>query len=387
LHRAGSFSGTAPSPLSEKAGTPEPSGGSAVGPVDRSDYALAGVIGAQLSEPLSIMQHVVQEFTRTRKISRTQMQQLQMAIETARTVAKQSQQISRLAGGRLRQSHERLSLHDLLNQELDQHQASFQRSGIELYRSIKPVDVIVDPGLLSSLVDAAIECAAVPGRRLAVSLEIKNWPEHGMLFLKTSDSIAEGGIPNEGREDHNPLSWHLLTHIGQVMGVTVDRVASASEMILMIEFPRTVKQLEGLTAVEVDGGGDSSMHSESKPLAGHRILLITTDEMLISTIKMICRSMGLIVDTVPNSRQAVRFCELDVPHMIIIDERLHDAPLDELRRDLHKVDPNLPFLEIATASNTLEMASWMSDSMTRVSRDSLRSQLPSIMVFELAKVI
>ena len=73
--------------------------------------------------------------------------------------------------------------------------------------------------------------------------------------------------------------------------------------------------------------------------------------------------------------------------MIIIDERLHDAQLDELRSDLHKIDPNLPFLEIANASNTLEMASWMSGSMTRVSHDSLRSQLPSIMVFELAKVI
>ncbi len=388
MHPSGSFSGTAPSPLSEKSGSTETGGVGGSAHVDRADYALVGVIGAQLSAPLSVMQHVVQEFTRTRKISRSQMQQLQMAIESARTLAKQSQQISRLAGGRLRQSHERLSLHDLVNQTLDQHLESFQRLGIEVYRSVKPVDVIVDPGLLSSLIDAAIECAAVPGRRLTVSLEIKNWPEHGMLFLKTSDSVAAGGgIPSEGREEHNPLSWHLLTHIGQVMGVTVDRVASASETILMIEFPRTVKQLEGLTAVEVDGGGDSSMHSESKPLAGHRILVISTDEMLISTIRMICRSMGLIVDTVPSSRQAVRFCELDIPHMIIIDERLHDAPLDELRRDLHKVDPNLPFLEIANASNTLEMASWMSDSMTRVSRDSLRSQLPSIMVFELAKVI
>ncbi len=235
--------------------------------------------------------------------------------------------------------------------------------------------------------DAAIDWAAEFGRRLVISLEIKNWPEHGMFYLQASESVAAGGMGSEVAAEHNGLSWHLLTQIGKAMGVSVDRVASADEGILMIEFPRTVKQLEGLTAVEVDGGGDSAMHSESKPLAGHRILVVSADDSLTSTIKMICRSMGLIVDSVPTTLQAVRFCELDMPHMVIIDEPLHDRHIDELRKDLHKIDPNLPFLEIAQASNTLEMASWMSDSMTRVSRDSLRSQLPSIMVFELAKVI
>lgn len=385
MQSAKGFSNTAPSALTmeKSSGTDAPAAAAA----DRSDYVIAGIIGAQLSEPLSVMQHVVQEFTRTRKISRSQMHQLQLAIETARTVAKQSQQIARLAGGRLRQSHERLSLDAVINQALDQRTEAFQARGVELYRNLKPVEVIVDPGLLSSLVDAAIDWAAEFGRRLVISLDIKNWPEHGIFILKASESVAEGGVNSEGPAEHDNLSWHLLTQIGKAMGVSVDRIASRDEGVLMLEFPRTVKQLEGLTAVEVDGGGDSAMHSESKPLAGHRILIISMDDALKTTIKMICRQMRLIVDSVPSTRQAVRFCELDIPHMIIIDERLRDEHLDELRRDLHKIDPNLPFLEIADASNTLEMASWMSDSMTRVSRDSLRSQLPSIMVFELAKVI
>jgi hypothetical protein len=379
------FSNTAPSGLSmEKSSSTEAPAAAAS---ESSDYVIAGIIGAQLSEPLSVMQHVVQEFTRTRKISRSQMQQLQSAIETARTVAKQSQQMARLAGGRLRQSHERLSLDQVINEALEQRRAAFQARGVELYCNLKSVEVIVDPGLLSSLVDAAIDWASEYGRRLVISLEMKNWPEHGIFTLKASESIAESGESSEGAGEHDTLSWHLLMQTGKAMGVAVDRIASHDEGILMIEFPRTVRQLEGLTAIEVDGGGDSAMHSESKPLAGHRILIISKDDFLITNVKTICRQMSLIVDTVPSTRQAVRFCEMDIPHMIIIDERLRDSELDELRRDLHKIDPNLPFLEITDASNTLEMASWMSDSMTRVSRDSLRSQLPSIMVFELAKVI
>ena len=117
------FSGTAPSPLAtDKSSGAEPA---VTGAPERADYMLAGIIGAQLSEPLSTMQYVVQEFTRTRKISRSQMQQLQIAIETARTVAKQSQQIARLAGGRLRQSHERLSLDAVINEALDQRAEAF----------------------------------------------------------------------------------------------------------------------------------------------------------------------------------------------------------------------------------------------------------------------
>ncbi|MCJ0764592.1 hypothetical protein [Variovorax terrae] len=377
------FLGTAPSPLtaskasSDASVAPEP---------DKSDCLLAGIIGAELSGPLATAQHIVQNFTKTQKISRAQLRLLHDTIDLARRVAMQSQQIARLAGGRLRQSHERLSLDAILNQALDEHTADFQQHGKELYRSIKPVEIIVDPGLLSSLVDAAIVWAASRGQRLVVSLDIKNWPEHGLLLIKASQTVATGERPDAIGGEEESLSWHLLSQTARAMGVTLDRVASPDETMLMIEFPRTVKQLEGLTAVEMDVDGDSAMHSESKPLAGHRILLVSTDETLRTNIRQICRSMGLVMDSVPSSLQAVRFCELDKPHLIIIDERLHDRDLDELRKDLHKTDPNFPFLEIAIQSNTFEMASWMSNSMTRISRDSLRAQLPSILVLELAKV-
>ena len=54
--------------------------------------------------------------------------------------------------------------------------------------------------------------------------------------------------------------------------------------------------------------------------------------------------------------------------------------------ELRKIEPNYPFIEIASESNVLEMAGWMSDSMTRISRDGLRNQLAPILAMELAKV-
>ena len=352
---------------------------------DQADFALAGLIGSQLSEPLADMQQVLSEFARTRKITPDNLRQLKKSLDQAQTVAKQSQQIARLAGGHLRQSHERLKLDLMLANALRERAENFHHHGVELHQNLKPVEVIVDPSLLSSLIDAALDWAASMGSRLVITLEIKNWPEHGMLFIKASDSVATGA-DDVDKNGSDSVGWYLLSEIARAMGVSVEKVSSAHEVSLLLEFARTVKRLEGMTAVEMDTGFDS-LHSESKPLAGHRVLVITNDERLRMEVTALSRNMGLVVDFVPSTSQGMRFCEMETPHMLIIDERVRDHVFDELRAELRKMEPNYPFIEIASESNTLEIAGWMSDSMTRLSRDALRSQLPSIMVLELAKVM
>ena len=353
--------------------------------VERRDLRLAGVIGSQLSEPLAAMQYVLQEFDRIQNISRSHIQLLKTSVDLARTVARQSQQITRLAEGRLRQSHEKLKLDELLRNALLERTRTFQQRGVELYHSLKPVEVIVDGGLLSSLIDAALDWGLSMGQRLVVTLEMKNWPEHGMLLVKASDSVG-AGTPSDDRHKGDTLGWYLLSEIARAMGVSVDRVTCAGEASLMIEFPRTVKRLEGLTAVEVDTE-DDTLNSDYKSMAGHRLLVITDDQQLRHEIRATACAMGLVIDFVANTELGVRFCELDRPHMLIIDEHVRDPIFDELRRDLRNTDPSFPFIEIASEPNTLEVAGWMSDSMTRVSRDSLRAQLPCILVMELAKVM
>ena len=370
--------GTAPAPLSAAPEVPLPV-------AERIDLKLAGVIGSELSEPLAAMQYVLHAFTHARSISHSQITLLESSLQAARTVAMQSQQIARLAGGRLRQSHERLKLDELLRDALLQRTNIFRQRGVEIYQSLKPVEVIVDAGLLFSLIETAIDWAMSVGHRLVVTLEMKNWPEHGMLLIKASEAVG-GGVSREGLPESETLIWYLFSEIAHAMGVSIDRVTSTNEVSVMVEFPRTVRRLEGLTAVEVDTN-DDSVNSESKPLAGHRVLLITDDKKLRFDTELVCRAMGLVVDAALNTSQGVRICERDVPHLVIIDQRVRDHIFDELREDLRRTDPNFPFIEIATESNTLEIAGWMSDSMTRLSRDTLSTQLSPILVMELAKVM
>lgn len=351
----------------------------------RQNQKLAGVIGFELSEPLATMQYVLGAITEAQSINHAQITLLESSLEAARTVAMRSQQIARLAGGRLRQSHEQLKLDVLLREALLQRTKIFRQRGIEIYQSIKPVEVIVDAELLSSLIESAIDWAMSIGRRLVITLEMKNWPEHGMLLIKAGQAVG-GGVSSEGQPENDTLIWYLFSEITHTMGLTMDRVISTKEVSVMVEFPRTVKRLEGLTAIEVDTRGES-LDSESKPLAGHRVLVISDDKKLCFDIEGICYGMGLVVNAALNTSQGVRFCERDVPHLVIIDQRVRDHIFDQLREDLRRTEPHFPFIEIANEPNTFELAGWMSDSMTRVSRDTLKSKLSAILVMELAKVM
>lgn len=378
------FSPTVPASLTALAGGSAEPAAKPAAARERADYTLAGVIGLQLSEPLADMQRIVHDLISTGKISRAQVQELSGAIETARRVAMQSQQLARLSRGRLRQSHERLALDAVLKQALAERHQFFHQRGIELVQRIKRVEVIVDPGLLSSLIEAAIDWASDRDHRLTVSLEVKQLPEHALLVFKSTQTVNAGQPVVE--DEFEKLSWHLVAEIAQSIGVALDRVKSSDEAVLTVEFPRTVKQLEGLTAVEMDMGVDSWMPSESKSLAGHQLLMVTPDEALRGDLEDICSNMGLVVEHVASAEMAARSCKVRRPHLLIVDERVRDARFDALWQDLLQQDPNFPVIEIASDANTLAMASWMSDSMTRVSRGSLRAQLPQVLVLELAKI-
>ena len=353
---------------------------------ERKDLPLIAVIGGMLCDPVRAAQSLLDQLMQGGTATQAHIRHVHSALAVVRNVSMQSQQIARLGGGRLRQSHEKLKLDDLLRKSILDRAALFRQHGVELHHSLKPVEVIVDAGLLVCLVDAALEWALSMGHKLVVTLEMKNWPEHGLMMIRASGGVAlEVQNMQHIDEEGNTLAWYLLAETAGVMGVSVNRVVSELDTTLTIEFPRTVKRLEGLTAVEVDTG-QGHYNNETKPMAGHRLLVITNDNLLRLEIQNTAYNLGLVVDFVLDPRQGVRFCELDIPHLVMIDERVRDAVFEELRDDLRRTDPNYPFIEIASESNVLEMAGWMSDSMTRISRDGLRSQLIPILAMELAKV-
>jgi hypothetical protein len=351
----------------------------------RGDLAIAGVIGLQLSDPLGAMQGIVQDFIRTGKISRAQVQNLSAAIETARGIAMQSQQLARLSVGRLRQSHEKLRLDIVVSQALAEHNAMFQRLGIQVQQQITPIQVILDAGLLSSLVDAAIEWSSVRQHRLDVSLKLESPQEHGVLsLLSTPLPEAPGHLSPAGGEFER-LSWHLLTEIAATIGVHVRRSDSAGETQLWIEFPRTFQQTDAQAHPELERGSDSWLHSESVAMVGHHVLLVTAHAAVRAEAERICDSMGLVFDWAANSALAEAQCAQQKPDLLLVDERAMDARMERLQQSLLRADPGFPWIEISKDSPSLSMELWMNESDRRLTLNNLRAQLPQALLLGLSK--
>ena len=191
---------------------------------------------------------------------------------------------------------------------------------------------------------------------------------------------------DSAKPGEDTVGWYLLHEICQAMGLSIKWASSAVDTSLSIEFARTVKRLGGMSAVEMETGPES-MYGESKPMAGKGLLVITDDARLQAEIRSICHGTGLVVDCVLNAQDGARFCELQLPNLVIIDQYMRNSVFDGLHEALRQTDPDFPFIEIASTANTLEMAGWTSDSPSRLSRDVLASHLAETIMMDLAKVM
>jgi len=350
----------------------------------RDPWELPGIIGRELARATAGTESILQQFQKKKFVSRTDVGTLLAAADAIRRIAIHSQQISRLAEGRLRQSHERLNLQQLVRRVLLENDWRYYQAGLQIEQHLQQVEVIVDPGLLVSLCEAAIDCAACYGQVLTVWLSTMNWPEHGLLTIQARPHVVEAGRPQA--PEGEVLDWVYVSRLAQAMGVEVRREVFEDRAVITLRFPRTVKHLQGLTAIEVDDGESAPGADDSRPLAGHRLLLVAADSGLRWELQAICRNMRLVLDTVPTCAEAIRYCERDKPDLIVVDEPVRDGDFELLRKDLLRYNVNFPCVEIAAAPNVVEMASWDGEQISRISRDALRAQMPSILAVELAKV-
>ncbi len=361
---------------------------SAPAPADDSGmnaWSLPGLIGAELINALGNTQDVLQRSKRDKTISPTGLAQLAAAADNIRRLAIRSQQLSRLATGRLRQSHERVDLAQVLQKVLDDNDWRYYEAGVTLEPQLREVEVVVDPSLLVSLCETAIDCAVRYGQVLSVRVGLLHWPEHGVLTVRARPHSPDPARPLDNGDE--VFEWVLLTRLAAEMGLEARRAIHADHVQLELQFPRTVRHLQGLSAVEVDGGDSVFGASSSRPFTGHHVLLVGgSDAQLRWQVEAICKEMRLLLDTVPNCAAAVRQFERARPDVVLLEEHLRDHHFDQLREDAARYGMAFPCVEITQQKNVVQLASWDGEQTSRVSRDALRDQLQSILTIELAKV-
>jgi len=349
-------------------------------------HQLVAEIGAATAEPLTAALERIHALITSGRIDRAGLRALREEVERARQAGMVGQQITRFASGRLRQSHERLQLADTLKGVLAHRHRETQARGIVLKPTLKPAEVIVDASLLFSLLNSALDWALDHARsNIEFRIEIKSWPAHAQLACKFSHRPPDQADSAPATAPAlDSLSWRLLEQTAWTMGLPIDRVDDAGTTTLTLEFPRTASdEIEGVSTMEIDEGFAPS--TNSKPLAGSHVLVISARRELRVQIRDALRNMGLIVDFVNSVDEASEFCRDGLPHAIIVESIQRGEKFATLRDEIGAEVPDFVFIEIIEEGNTFEMSGFSGSNVARVGRDVIDSSLPSALMFELSK--
>lgn len=354
-------------------------------------HQLVSEIGAEIAGPLTAALERIHSLTTTGAIDRASLKALREEVEQARHAGMLGQQLSRLATGRLRQSHERLQLAATLKGVLAHRNRETVARGIVLKPVLKSAEVIVDASLLFSLLNTTLDWALANARsRIEYTIDIMTWPAHARLTChfayrpldETGNALVDAQVP----ASLNALTWRMLEQTAATMGLPLQRVEHAGSTTLTLEFPRTAHdELEGASTMELDDGFAPS--TNSKPLAGNHVLVVSSRREMRALIRDALKNMGLVVDFVSSVEEASDFCRDGLPHAIVIEGIQNGERFGRFRDEIVAEVPEFAFIEIIEEGSTFEMSGFSGSRMARVGRDVIAGSLPSALMFELSKGI
>jgi CheY-like chemotaxis protein len=364
---------------------------SAIADAERGDakhwHELVSEIGAEIAGPLTAALERILSLTTTGCIDRASLKALREEVEQARHAGMVGQQLSRLATGRLRQSHERLQLASTFKGVLAHRNRETLARGIVLKPVLKSADVIVDASLLFSLLNTTLDWALANARsQIEFTIEVMAWPAHARLtchFTHRPPDEREA-VMSELPAGLTGLTWRMLEQTAATMGLPVQRSDSGGSTTLTVEFPRTAHdEMEGVSTMEFDDGFAPS--TNSKPLAGNHVLVVSSRREVRALVRDALKNMGLVVDFVNSVDEAHDFCRDGLPHAIVIEAIQNGERFGKFRDEIVAEVPEFAFIEIVEEGNTFEMSGFSGSKIARVGRDAIANSLPSALMFELSK--
>ena len=351
-------------------------------------HELVSQIGAEIASPLTAALERINTLVSTGKIDRAGLRALRDEVEVARQAGMIGQQLTRFASGRLRQSHERLQLAEVLQGVMAHRSRETTARGMVLMPSLKPAEVIVDASLLFSVLNTTVDWALANAHsQIDFSIEVRKSPTQARLTCRFAhrpvDALTDGGSATTPR-GLDSLMWRLIEQTAWTMGLVVERRDESHMTTMTLDFPRTASnEVEGVSALEINDGFSPSTNSQ--PLAGSHILVIASRREMRVQIRDSLRHMSLIIDFVNTVDEATAFCREGLPHAVIIEAIQVGERFGHFRDDIIKEVPDFVFIEIIEEGNAFEMSGFSGSAMARVGREVLASSLPSALIFELSK--
>ncbi|MCA0244977.1 MAG: hypothetical protein LCI02_29600 [Proteobacteria bacterium] len=351
-------------------------------------HALLGQLGSEVASALSAALERVNALATTGKIGRKGLRELREYIELARRVSIMGQQVNRLASGRVRQQAERIDLTALLRDSLAQHKRQIESLGFDVRPLLGPAQVMADPTLIFTLVEALIEWSFEHARSaIDFRIELNEWPVFARLsaaFRSLSDEQVEQSLVSFPESTLQSMSWRLLQQAAHTMELPIKLEEDGASARVVIEFPRTVNDPSETAALR-DRTDAERQGLNSKPLAGSHVLVLAARRETRSLVRDAIRHMGLMIDYVTTIDEAREFCKGGMPHAILHEGSLGGERFERLRIDLLREMPKLVFIELSDDGKGLETRRVGDRQFSSLSLSSVMESLPPALMFELSR--
>jgi hypothetical protein len=334
----------------------------------------------QITVGVSSLQNGIDQLLAKERITALEHRALSIPTERLKMAGISTQQINRFYGGRIRQSHEKVDMAQLVEGILQERKNELGVLGIELRRKLKPVEVLIDPTVAYTFVNAVLDWGLPFGSRIDVRMDMNAWPKHARLQVRVSND----GVPPSSTAMLDSLSWVLIRQIAQTAGgIEIDREISDEGVSFTAMFTRTVQAVDGISAVELSDDHSSMF----KSLSGIYVLTVSPALQIRADVRDALREIGVLSDSVVNFEQAREAVRSRMPNLIIVDSEIKGDAFESFRRELLREVFEFPFLEISPDDSSFDMSGFGELSMAKVGRGNIREALGTAVMFELAKMM
>jgi hypothetical protein len=334
----------------------------------------------QITEGVSALQHQIDLLLSKGRISKLEHRALSIPAERIKTSGVSAQQINRFYSGRIRQSHEKVDMSELVEGVLQERKQELGILGIALRRKLKPVEVLIDPTVAHTFVNAVLDWGLPFGNRVDVRMDLNAWPQHARFLMRVSND----GVPPSSAVSADSLSWMLIRQIALAAGgIEIDREVDDEGVGFTAMFTRTVQAVDGISAVDL-----SDEHSSMfKSLSGTYVLTISPNLQIRADVRDALREIGISSDSVVDFGQASEAVKSRMPNLIVVDSEIKGDEFESFRRDLLREVFEFPFVEISPDDSSFDMSGFGEFSMAKVGRGNIREALGTAVMFELAKMM
>ena len=142
---------------------------------------LLAALADQFTESVSSLQNQADQLLAKGRINKLEHRALSIPAERIKLAGVSAQQIHRFYAGRIRQSHEKVDMAQLAEGVLQERKQELGILGIALRRKFKPVEVLIDPTVAHTFINAVLDWGLPFGNRVDLRLDLNAWPQHARL--------------------------------------------------------------------------------------------------------------------------------------------------------------------------------------------------------------